>query len=144
MLGTEPAIAEAYVKTGQVRIVFNPVLNHGDRSYVSHQAAECAGEQGRFWEFRALLFESQNLLWAGDIRATVKELATQAGLDTVAFSGCIDEARHYDTVDKQDAIRRAAGIRTQPTFDINGQLYNGFAPFEIMADVLDEALTTLE
>lgn len=131
---------ESYVKSGEVRIIFNPVLNHGDRSYVSHQAAECAGEQGQFWAFREVLFENQNALWSGDIRATVKKLAADAGLDQALFDPCIDDARHYDTVEQQDALRRAEGIRSQPVFNINGQIYMGAAPYETVAGVLDAAL----
>ena len=49
MLGTEPEIKENYVKTGQVKLVFNPVIDLGPRSLLAHQAAACAGEQSMFW-----------------------------------------------------------------------------------------------
>ena len=134
-------VEEAYVKTGKLRVIFTAVLNHNDRSYVSHQAAECAGDQNQFWAFRHFLFENQNALWSGDIRATVKQLAANAGLDTDDFNACIDTERHYDTVDHQDALRRAAGIRGQPFFDFNGDVYGGAAPFESFAQVIDSKMT---
>ena len=140
MLGAEEQVHEAYVKSGKVRYIFNPVLNHGDRSYVAHQASECAGDQGQFWSFRRTLYENQGALWGGDIRVAVKNLASQAGLDTDDFNACIDEQRHYNTVDQQDAIRRQAGVRGQPMFDINGQVYGGAPPFEAFAKVVDAAL----
>lgn len=144
MLGVEQQVKEAYVKAGLVRMVFNPVLNHGDRSYVTHQAAECAGEQGHFWDFREFLYEQQDRLWSGDVRATVKELVVEAGLDAAAFNACLDEQRYYDRVDQQDALRRANGIRSQPSFAFNGDIRVGPAPFEAFAQVLDEKLAAAE
>lgn len=144
MLGVEQQLKEAYVKSGLVRMVFNPVLNHGDRSYVTHQAAECAGEQGRFWEFREFLFSHQDRLWSGDVRAVVKTLATEAALNGDAFNLCLDEERYYERVDQQDALRRANGIRSQPSFSFNGDIRVGSAPFETFAQLLDEKLTAAE
>ncbi|MCB0222354.1 MAG: thioredoxin domain-containing protein, partial [Anaerolineae bacterium] len=73
MLGAEESIKETYVKTGQVLLIFAPVLNHNDRSLQTHQAAECAADQGRFWEFHNILFENQDSFWYGDIQATLKQ-----------------------------------------------------------------------
>lgn len=141
MLGAEPQIKEAYIKTGQVRLVFSPVLNHNDRSYQPHQAAECAGDQGRFWDFHNILFENQDSFWAGDIRETVKQLAASNGLDTVQFNACLDEQRYHDRVDSQDQVRRARGIRGQPVFDINGDFLIGAQPFDVFADVIESKLS---
>lgn len=140
MLGTEPAIKEMYVKTGQVVLIFNPVLNHGDRSDQTHQAAECAFEQGRFWEFHDILFENQDILWWGDIRAAVKQLAAEAYLDTEAFNACLDEQRYYNLIYAQDEIRRQAGVRGQPTFFINGEWFAGAQPFELFQGVIESKL----
>lgn len=140
MLGAEPLIREHYIKTGLVKLVFNPVLSHGDRSYQSHQAAECAGEQGRFWEFHDLLFENQDSLFAGDIQATVKQLAAEAGLDTAGFAACLDEQRYLDLIVSQDEVRQARGIRGQPVFDINGEFFFGAQSFEVFQTVIESQL----
>ena len=140
MLGAEPAIRESYIKTGQVRLIFNPVLNHGDRSHQTHQAAECAAEQGRFWEFHNVLYENQDSFWGGDIRATVKQLAAEYGLDTASFNACIDEQRYLDLIFSQDEIRQQRGIRGQPVFDINGEFLIGAQPFEVFQGVIEAQL----
>ena len=85
MLGTEPQLKATYIAAGQVRLIFNPVLSHGDRSYQTHQAAECAGEQGRFWDFHNVLFDNQDSFWGGDIRQTVKQLAAETLSGKVDF-----------------------------------------------------------
>ncbi|NJM41142.1 MAG: thioredoxin domain-containing protein [Anaerolineae bacterium] len=48
MLTTEPEIIERYVRTGQLKLVFRDVLNHGERSERASEAAACAGRQGKF------------------------------------------------------------------------------------------------
>lgn len=121
-------------------MVFHPVLNHGDRSYQTHQAVECAGDQNQFWPFRTYMFEQQGRFWRGDIRETVKSLAEEFGLDSVDFNACIDEQRHYDRIQAQDDVRRERGIRAQPMFDIGGEVYAGSAPFEAFANVIDEKI----
>ncbi|RME48317.1 MAG: hypothetical protein D6796_06450 [Caldilineae bacterium] len=140
MLGTEPQLKEAYVKTGQAKLVFNPILDHGDRSVQAHQAAECAAEQGRFWALHDLLFERQGDLWRGDIRQTIKTLAAELGLDAAQFNACIDEQRYVDSVTAQDQYRREQGIRTRPTLDINGQMVIGPQSFATLQNVLEPLL----
>lgn len=137
MLGIEPALKEAFIKSGKMNMVFNPVLNHGDRSYQTHQAVECAGDQDQFWPFREFLFENQGRLWSGDIRETVKQLAAEFGLDTAEFNLCLDEQRYYDRVEAQDTLRRERGIRAQPMFDIDGSVQAGSAPFETFAAIIE-------
>ena len=68
MLGTEPQIREAYVAKGLVKLVFYPMVDFGDPSLQAHQAAECAGEQGKFWALHDLLFERQRELFGSDAR----------------------------------------------------------------------------
>lgn len=140
MIGTEPEIRETYVKSGQVRLIFSPVLNHADRSDQTHQAAECAADQGQFWEFHNRLYENQDALWFGDIRATVKQLAAEAGLDSAEFNTCIDEQQHLDLIRAQDQVRRNWGIRGQPVFFINGDFLVGAQPFAVFQQVIDAKL----
>ena len=140
MLGTEPQLKATYIAAGQVRLIFNPVLSHGDRSYQTHQAAECAGEQGRFWDFHNVLFDNQDSFWGGDIRQTVKQLAAETGLNTESFNACLDEQRYLSLIESQDELRRQAGIRGQPVFDIHGEYLFGAQPFETFAQIIEAQL----
>jgi protein-disulfide isomerase len=142
VLGSEPIIRENYVKTGRLRIVFAPVLNHGDYSDQTHQAAECAADQGRFWDFHNLLFENQDAIWfSSDMRATIKELAAQTGLDTAQFNTCLDEQRHFELIRAQDQIRQNLGIRGQPVFSINGDYFVGSQPYEVLQAAIESKLS---
>ncbi len=121
-------------------MVFNPILDHGDRSVQAHNAAECAGEQGKFWPMHDILFEEIRALYNGDVRATVKMLGANIGLDVTAFNGCIDEQRYVELVKNQDQQRRELGIRTRPTLDVNGLLIIGAQPFAAFETVIEPML----
>ena len=140
MLGTEPEIKAKYVDSGQVKLVFNPILDYGENSLQAQQAAECAGEQGQFWPMHDILFASQNQLW-GDTKETAKDLATQLDIDHEQFNTCMDEQRYAELVQSQDQHRRDLGIRTRPTLDVNGQFIVGPQPFASFEAVIEPMLT---
>jgi protein-disulfide isomerase len=144
VLGTEPKIREKYIKTGQVVLIFAPVLNHLDLSDQTHQAAECAADQGRFWEFHDILFENQDILYASDdIQTSLKQLAAGAGFNTGEFNVCLDEQRHLELIQAQDQVRQKAGIRGQPVFYINGDFLVGAQPYELFEQTIEAKLAEL-
>ena len=142
MLGTEPQIISDYVQTGQVKIVFWPVLNHGDPSVYSTLAAECVGQQSSdaFWTVHELLFTNQRDLWSAgkDYYANV---AVTAGVDRATFEVCYDDPPSLEVVLALDNLRRQRGIFSQPTFDVNGQIIAGFHAYEVFAGVFDNITT---
>jgi len=140
VLGTEPDIKETYVKAGQVKLVFNPMLDHGDRSFQAHQAAECAAEQDHFWALHDMMFERQPELYGGNIMATLQGMAAEVGLDSAEFNTCLDEQRYAELVLSQDERRYQFGIRTRPTFDINQQFVVGAQPFAVLQNVIEPML----
>lgn len=139
MLGTEPQIRQTYVKTGQIRLIFNPVLSHGSYSEQAHIGAECAAEQGYFWPMHDLLFEHQAELW-GDTQAVIKTLAAELGLETTQFNTCLNEQRYYDLIYAQDEVRQTQGIWGQPVLDINGERLFGAQSFETFQEVIERKL----
>lgn len=68
------------------------------------EAAQCAYEQGQFWQYHDLLFEQATSLRIGDLKRYAEEL----GLDSTLFNECLDSGVHEETVDQdlQDAFRR--------------------------------------
>ena len=139
MLGTEPEIKSNYVASGQVKLVFNPILDFGEPSLQAAQAAACAGEQGQFWPMHDLLFSFQDQLW-GDTREAVKELAMRLDIDHNQFNTCIDEQRYAELVQSQNQHRLELGIRTRPTLDVNGQFIVGSQPYAKFKAVIDPLL----
>ena len=141
MLGVEQEIKETYVKRGQVKLVFNPNLAHGDRSLQTHHAAECAAEQDAFWALHDLMYRQQQELFSGDIRGAVKGFGYELGLDTAQYIDCIDQQRHVALVQAQDERRQQLDIRHLPTLDLNGQLVVGVQSFEVLQEIIEPMLT---
>lgn len=141
MLGTEPRIIERYIETGQVRLVFWPMLDHGDDSLNSHAAADCAGRQepNAFWQLHDEFFANQNDLW-GAGRDYFVNAAVAAGVDKATFEACYDSGEGHATVTAQDRLRRNEGIFSRPTFYIGDQILVGAQPFEVFEQVIEAAL----
>lgn len=140
MLGTEPQVIEEYVNTGKVKIVFWPVLNHSNPSLYSTITSECVGQQDpdKFWVAHEMLFENQSQLWNAD-RDYYVQTAVAAGVDQAIFEACYEGADALATVMELDNIRRERGIFSQPYFDINGDVFGGAPPFEVLSAVLDDS-----
>lgn len=86
------------------------------------------------------MFERQRELYGGDIREVIKQMAAELELDTQQFNNCIDDQRYVELVQSQDQRRRELGIRTRPTFDINGQLVVGAQPFDAFQSTIEPLL----
>lgn len=132
MLGAEKEIIPNYVETGQVRIVYWPMLDHGQASINAHAAADCIGRQDVdiFWEIHDQFYEDQGQLFRAD-RNYFVQAAANVGLDQAAFEACYDSGEAHARVSELDNQRRELGIFSRPSFDINGQLLVGSQPFNV-------------
>lgn len=140
MLRTEPALIEAYVRTGQAKLQFWHILDHANASVQASMAAECAGEQGAFWRMHDALFENQEQLWGADPETHVG-LAANLGLDAEAFRQCM-AGGVKEKVIAIDRQAKAAGVRIRPTFDIStaggaSQRLQGSPPIDQWQALLD-------
>ena len=139
MLGTEPQIIETYVNSGQIKIVFWPVLNHGNPSVYSTLTAECMGQQNPdlFWTAHKYLFEHQDDLW-GAGRDYFVSTAVGLGADQVQFEACYDGTDGLATIMELDELRRSEwSVYSQPTFDINGSRFFGALPFTDFQEIIE-------
>jgi protein-disulfide isomerase len=138
---TEGKIEEQYVASGQVRLEFRNMAMIGPESARAAEAAECANDQGKFWEYHDLLYEEQRGENSGgfsDERLT--RLAEDVGLDQGEFSACLDSGRHQQLVIDETEAGRGAGVESTPSFFINGELLTGARPFEDFQKVIDRKL----
>jgi len=142
VLGTEPDVVATYVDSGDVRIVYWPMLDHGNASLNAHAAADCIGRQDvdAFWEVHDRFYANQSELWSAD-RDYFVNVAVSVGVDQAAFETCYDSGEGHATVTALDSMRRERGIFTRPTFDINGQPLIGSQPFSTFMGVIDALLT---
>lgn len=138
MLGTEPNIKDEFIRGGKVKMVFNHILDFGNSARLS-QAAECAGDQGRFWAMHDLLFEQQGRLFSGNPDPTLLGLARDLQLDEAAFGQCLSSSKYADFVRQVDAEAKAAGIRVRPTFILGQRRIQGALPWPQFQASLAEA-----
>ena len=121
----------------RIRIVYRdyPGPNH-PYALRAAEAARCAGEQDRFWEYHDLLFARQSSGKGWDFLALAKEL----GLQQPAFAGCLSSGRFREqiTKDLQDGLQ--LGITSTPTFFINGRPVVGAQPLANFQALIDRLL----
>lgn len=136
VIATLKEVVRLYPK--QVRIAFRdfPIAGLHPKAAKAAEAARCAGEQGKFWEYHDLLFESQ----AQATPADFKRFAEQLKLDASRFATCLDSGKHAAAVasDVQEGTR--LGITGTPTFFINGRLVVGALPLETFQRLIDREL----
>jgi protein-disulfide isomerase len=148
---TLPLIEDAY--EGKVRYVYRDFIVHGETSLKISEAAECADDQDKFWEYHDKLWEEYNTLVAhyqtvseqpetgmSDLATTLKGYASDLGLDTATFNDCLDTGKNTAEVQKDSQDARTYGVSGTPSFFINGQLVVGAQPFDNFKAVIDAAL----
>lgn len=136
---TLPRIETEYVKTGKVRFVYRHLVTLGPPSARAAEAAECAGEQDRFWPYHDLLFERAPSVTFTDAR--LKEYAKELGLDPARFGTCLASGRHTERILTESDVARYLGATGTPTFLINRRLLIGAHPLEVFKRVLDTELS---
>ncbi len=131
----EPTIMEL-VKAGTVRYEYHHRFVIGPDSITAGAAAECAADQGAFWEYHDALYAAfQSNPQAARV-ASLKQIAADIGLDTATFNSCLDTQEHYEQMLREDNEARSKGINATPTVFINGEQYQGdFSPESFKAAV---------
>lgn len=142
MLRTEPQLKSEFVSSGQVRLGFHHILDHGQASEKASMAVECAAEQSlaQYWSMHDLLFSSQGSLFQAD-NAVYGNLAGQLDLDVTAFNSCMADETHLAKVRAMNEERIDSwSIRRRPSFVINDKVYAGGIPFGAFEIAIQEAL----
>ena len=133
---TEPQLIERYVKTNKARLVYRHLLQLGEGTRMLSEASECAGEQGKFWEMRELIYRRHDELGGTD-PAALAPLVQALGLDGASLNQCIAAGRFRQQVEADDAAAKRERVSSRPVMDINGRRIIGAQPFAAFASVLD-------
>ena len=142
-----------YIDTGKAKLVYRdfPLDSIHPMAQKSAEAAQCADEQGKFWEYHDKMYGEQNILDGGSIEGPVqstvtytandlKKWAKDLGLDSSKFDSCLDDGKYEDEVknDFQDGAQ--AGVQGTPSFFINGNQLSGAQPFSAFKAAIDAEL----
>ncbi|MEK6958023.1 MAG: thioredoxin domain-containing protein [archaeon] len=143
---TEPIVDEVMEKYGEkVALYFKyfPLPRH-NYSFEAAEAAECARNQGKFWEYKERLFEHQaeclEQPTTGDLIIVYKGLAKDLGLNEGQFNACIDAGKYNSYVEQQKQENINAGIYGTPTFFINGKVLVAPKSLEEFSKIIDAEL----
>jgi protein-disulfide isomerase len=141
-LDTEPQIVDTYVQAGKVYFEYRSVGAFlGQESADAAEAAYCAGDQGKFWEYHDTLFNNWTGENVGDFtKAKLQQYAASVGLDKAAFSECLSTGKYTQRVTQDAANAQSDGVRATPSFLINGKLVEGAQPFDVFQKEIDAAL----
>ncbi len=109
---TFPQVNADYISTGKARYVFvdYPIAQLHPDAFKSHVAADCAGEQGKYWQMHTALFEGAPARDA----ASLAQRAQSIGLDSAKFSSCLSSGRHAADITESIARMEKLGIGGTP------------------------------
>ena len=120
---SEQQLIENYVATGEVLLKFVPFSFIGEESFQAAEAAFCANEEGRFWDYHDMIY----LNWNGENTGNFSDkrlvaFAASIGLDENSFRTCLNSNRFNSDVQQAIQYGRSLGVSATPTFNVNGQL----------------------
>jgi len=104
----------------------------------THQAAACAHEQGKFWDYHAGLFSVRP--GAGGDAAYIK-LAQEAGLNKKKFKTCLESGKYQELIKQEVAKGVSYGVSGTPSFFINGNQISGAQPYEAFDRLIKKELS---
>jgi len=140
----EPIIKSNYFDTDKANLYFIDFPFEGDDSPVAAQAAYCANDQGKYWDYHDYLYQIQGPVQSGWASAkNLKSAASAIGLDTNHFNSCLDSGKYADRVSHNKAVGLSLGVQGTPTFFITGpngttQEIDGPQPASTISSVIDQ------
>lgn len=123
---------------GKIRFVYRhfPLSSIHPFAQKAAEASECAGDQGKFWEYHDTLFDNQSALDT----ASLKSYAGNLGLNQSQFDNCLDSDKYASLVNKHLQEGQAAGVSGTPGTFVNDQLVKGAYPVATFTQIIDGLL----
>jgi protein-disulfide isomerase len=123
----EPTIVENYVNSGKIQYIYHPFsfLGSGswDESVKASEAAYCANDQGKFWEYRSMLYANQNGENKGAFsQANLIAFAEVIKLDNKTFKQCLSDGIHNAEVTASTKAASDYGATFTPSFLVDGNI----------------------
>lgn len=136
-------ILDTYVETGKVKIVYRdfPLENIHPAARPAAEAAQCADEQGKFWQYHDALYTRQDALAKGTMDYVA--LASEFGMNKTAFAKCVKDRKYKDEVTKDYDDGVKAGVDGTPALFVNGKKVSpaGAQPFGVFQAQIEAALS---
>lgn len=134
---TKPELVRRYVDAGVLRMEWRDYPVISENSPVAAAAGRAAGNQGKFWEFNAAVYQAD--LPGAELTAdTLLEIAAGVGLDPERMRADMATPEVAQAVQKDYDEGRQFGITSTPTFFVNGTQLRGAQPLEVFEQVIDQ------
>ncbi|HJU13286.1 MAG TPA: thioredoxin domain-containing protein [Candidatus Nitrosotalea sp.] len=116
---TKDQLIQEYVNTGKVNFVFRDFPLNGPDSVLAAEAAYCAGDQGKYWQYHDELYNN----WGGERTGWVNQksldkFALDVGLDQGQFDQCLASNKYENKVLDNQKFGEQIGVDATPTFII--------------------------
>jgi len=135
-----PQLKSAYIDTGKVKFTYHVYAFLGDESIRAAQAAKCAADQGKFWQYHDSLYDNQKTENSGGFSdANLKSLAQKIGADQNQFNQCLATNKYADAVNSDTQLGSSYGVSATPTIFFNGYKTEGvqsYAQYSALIDYL--------
>jgi len=126
----------------KIRYIFRdyplPFHQHAQKTA---EAARCAGEQEKYWQYHDTLFANRDK-WAeaSEVTSLLEGYAQQLGLNQEEFKSCLSSGKFTQAVGDDFKLGQQVGVGGTPSFFVNGQMLVGAQPFESFKVIIDEEL----
>ncbi|MBI4732112.1 MAG: thioredoxin domain-containing protein [Chloroflexi bacterium] len=139
---TLPQIIDDYIATGKVYYIFHTLGSYlGPESGAAAEAAYCAADQNRFWEYHDILFVNMGDVNSGVFTdAKLLAFAYTLDLNIDQFQECYSGDKYLGRVNLDLLEVQQKNIAGAPTFYVNGQIINGAKDFSVFQTIIEAAL----
>ncbi|MDQ3568288.1 MAG: thioredoxin domain-containing protein [Actinomycetota bacterium] len=131
-----PKLIDKYVESGTLRLEWRDFPYQGQESVDAALAARAAQEQGKFWEYHDLLYETQDQGYSEERLVT---LADEVGLDVEEFRSSLESGENEAVVGEDFREGQERGVSGTPTFVINGQTLVGLQSLSVFEQTIERA-----
>jgi protein-disulfide isomerase len=138
-----------YIDTGKIKYIFRdfPLTQLHVNAQIAAEAAECANQQGKFWQYHDILYTDGQSDGTGLDKASLEKYADTLGLNSGTFgfgknkfNQCLESNATLSIVNADQAEGAKDGVTGTPSFFINGQLIVGAEPYSQFQQAIDAAL----
>src|SRR3989344_2150133 len=135
------AVKNEYIDTGKAKLIFVNLAFLGPESKNAAEAAMCAQDQGKFWEYHDELYKNQKGENLGTFSVKkLQEIAQGLNLNMSEFDSCADSDKHQKRIEKEAELASKYGLRVTPTLIINNTVVKGAQPTDNFRQALDANL----
>ncbi len=144
----QSAIISEYVNSGKAKFVWKDYAFLGQESLWAAEAARCANDQGKFWQYHDYVYSHQGQENSGAFaKPNLKKFAQALGLNISQFNNCLDSGKYTAFIQQETQQGSTYGVSGTPATFVNGRLVAdpngnsvGAAPFSVFKSAIDQEL----